>query len=68
MNAMIAKLEKLEAEIRAAAKLAVRNGMFESGAGLRNKADGVKASIALIRAEGNSPKTEVEALFAGSAR
>lgn len=68
MKAILTKLEALEAEIRKAASVAVRNGMFESGAGLRNKADGVKAAIALIRAEAETPKTEIESLFAGSAR
>jgi hypothetical protein len=45
-------ISKLEIELRTAAKVAAQSGMYESGAALRNKAEGVQMALRILTTGG----------------
>lgn len=64
MSAALTQILAEVEELHAAAKTAAQNGMFESGAALRNKAAGLLRAAEILRAT-DTIKTEVECLVEG---
>lgn len=60
-------MRRKAAELDRSAKTASENGMFESGAALRNKAAGIRMAIEILEEDARIG-TEVECLVKGGAR